>query len=231
MNTSIFESSLSFKDFIAKTMSTMALGLAISTITAYFISLNLYTIVMSLGVIGAYLPIVLIFAELGLVIYFSSNFRNLSKKAAYICFIVYSLLNGFTLSVIFVAYTQTSIVLALGLTTILFICMSAIGHTTNVDLSKFSNIFRIALISLIVISIINYFIGSSFMDWALSCLGVLIFLGLIAFDTQKLRYLYSESFNDTELSEKLVIFGALELYLDFINLFLRILQIFGRRRD
>lgn len=221
--------SLSYKDFLAKTFLLVAVGLAISTGLAFLFTLDPYAFLYRLGTFGM---IACIIAELAIVIYFSSRILKMSKGAAYACFFIYSILNGVNLSVIFFSYSIGSIVYALGMTTVLFICMSIIGYSTNIDLSKFSSLFMIGLVVIIVGTLINnFFIKSSLADWIICCVGIVLFLGLIAFDMQKLRNLYNQTFSDPELSSKMTIYGALELYLDFINLFIRILSIFGKRRD
>lgn len=220
---------LSYKDFLSKTFLLVAAGLAVSTGLAFLFSLNPYIFLSKIGSFGM---LACIIAELAIVIYFSSRIFKMSKAAAYGCFFVYSILNGINLSVIFFSYSIGSVVYALGTTTVLFVCMSIIGHSTNIDLSKFSSMFSIGLIVIVVGTLINsLFIKSSMADWVISCVGIVLFLGLTAYDLQKLRSIYSQTFSDPELSSKMIIYGALELYLDFINLFLRILRIFGRRKN
>lgn len=223
-----YNSELSFRDYLSKTFLLVAVGLAVSTGVAFLISTNIYPFLMTIGSFGF---LICAIAEIVLVVYFTRKLMDMSKGAAYLCFFVYSILNGINLSVIFAVYTYSSIVYALGMTTVLFICMSIIGHSTSIDLTKFSSYFFIGLIVIIAASLLNLLIKSSTIEWLICCLGIVIFLGLIAFDMQKLRQLYNQTFSNSELSGKMMIYGALELYLDFINLFIRVLSIFGRRKD
>lgn len=155
----------------------------------------------------------------------------MSLSAAWTCYIMYSALLGISLSSIFWTYDLGSIVWAFGTTAILFGCMSFIGHTTKMDLSKFSTIFMAGLLAIIISSLLNMFIRSATLDRMTTILGVVIFLGLIAYDMQMLRRYYELGNRDFSMQNKVMIYGAFQLYLDFVNLFLRILQYFGRRRD
>lgn len=220
-------SNLTFKEYLSKTFLLVACGLAISTLLGFLVSNNLQ---LFFGLVGRGY-ILLVIAELAIVIYFSSRIMKMSKTAAYACFFAYSILNGINLSAIFAVYDFGSIVYALGMTTVLFVCMSIIGHTTNVDLTKFSSLIFVGLIVIIIGGLINFLLRSSLFDWILSCFGVVLFLGLTAYDMQKIRHIYNETFSDSELSSKMIVYGALELYLDFINIFIRILSIFGRRKN
>lgn len=220
---STYESSyLTFNQYLTKVFSIMSLGLIISAVTSFGASL--------IGVTYGMMMISL-FACLGISFYFSMKLRSMSLSAAWTCYIMYSVLLGVSLSSIFTAYTGGSIMWAFGATAILFICMVVIGHTTKRDLSQFSTILMAGLMAIIISSIINMFIGSAAIERMTLILGVVIFLGLIAYDMQMLRRYYQEGSYDGEMQSKIMIFGAFQLYLDFINLFLRILQFFGRRRD
>lgn len=222
-----YTGSLSFKDYMSKTYSVVALGLLVSTLTSLLISSSYALLV---GVLRSSLIIVLL--ELGVAIFFNARLMNMKKTTAYICYFLYSFLTGLTLSVVLLAYTSTSVVLALAGTTILFACMSIIGRTTNVDLTKYSSVISIGLTVMVVISLINsLLIHSSFTNLLITYAMVIIFLVLIAMDNQKLLRFYNASAYDDELKEKMMIMGAFQLYLDFINLFLRVLEIFGKRRD
>ena len=218
--------SYTFRDYLNRTFLTMGLGLGISTIVAYLIALNprfLYSSGLSL---------IACLAQLGLAFYFGGCLTTMSKKTAWICFIAYSALMGFSLSAIIFVYSYSSVVLALFTTTVLFFCMAFIGKTTNFDLTNLSSLFAVGLIAMIVVSLINTFLlHSSGVEMILCYVGIILFLGLIAYDVQRLRYFYSQGFYDAEMMEKAMVYGAFQLYLDFINLFLRILQFFGRRRN
>lgn len=222
-----YTSSLSFKDYMTKTYSVVALGLLVSTLTALLISSS-YTLLF--GVLRY--SIILVLAELGVAIFFNARLMNMKKSTAYICYFLYSFLTGLTLSVVVLTYASSSVVLALAGTTILFVCMSIIGRTTNVDLTKYSSIISVGLSVMLITTLLNnLLIHSSFTDMLVMYAMVIIFLVLIAMDNQQLIRLYNSSAYNDELKEKLMIMGAFQLYLDFINLFIRVLEIFGKRRD
>ncbi len=223
-----YDTELSFKDFLTKTFLMVAIGLAVTTTIAFFVSKFFYQFMYLIGSVGF---IVLLLAEVGVVIYLGARITSLSKTTAYTLYFLYSALNGINISTVLMVYTGASVVLAFGMTTLLFICMSIIGNSTKVDLTKYSSLFAIGLVVLLIGGIINIFIGSGIGDWLLCVVGVVLFLGLIAYDMQRLRNMYNAAYSNPEISDNLVIYGALQLYLDFINLFIRIIRIFGRRRD
>jgi len=175
--------------------------------------------------------IVAIIAELGLVLALSFGLRRMSPGVAIAMFFVYAALNGFTLSLIFWVYDLGSISAAFFTTAGLFGAMTVVGYTTQIDLSKYSSYFIMALIGLIIASIVNVFLRSSGFDFIISIVGVLIFTALTAYDTQWIKNMAADPTieADGSLSMKLSIMGALKLYLDFINLFLYLLRLFGRR--
>ena len=147
-------------------------------------------------------------------------------------FALYSVLNGVTMSFIFIAYTSTSIATAFFVTAGMFAAMSFIGFVTKKDLSSFGSFFTMALIGLIIASVVNIFLNSSVMYWIITYVGVLLFVGLTAYDTQKIKQLlieYGDEVNDS--TQKLALIGSLSLYLDFINLFLYILRLFGNNKE
>ena len=143
-------------------------------------------------------------------------------------FFGYAFLNGFTLSVIFAAYELTSIGYAFIATSALFGILSFIGYTTDKDLSNWSTMLTTTLIVGLVLTVINLFIGSTMLDIVLDWAMLFLFFGLTVYDTNKIRAMHDAGFCD---EEKLYVYGAMELYLDFINIFLRILSLFGRRKD
>src|SRR5699024_866311 len=144
---------------------------------------------------------------------------------------IYSLLNGATLSVIFLAYTAASISTTFFITAGTFIVMSAFGYFTKADLTQFGKIFMMLLIGIIIASVVNFFLKNETLYWIVSYVGVAIFVGLIAYDTQKIKRFFLEAEGDEEMIKKISIMGALTLYLDVINLFLFLLRFFGGRRD
>ena len=171
----------------------------------------------------------LIIAELGIVIFLSFRFMAMSPGAAAAAFLVYSVLNGLTLSVIFWAYSNASIVQAFVTAAAMFGAMSVYGMVTRRDLTSWGSFFFMGLIGILIASVVNMFIHSSGLDFVISILGVFVFLGLTAWDTKKLKTMATVS---GPQQENVAVIGALALYLDFINLFLFVLRIFGggRRR-
>jgi len=168
----------------------------------------------------------LMLAEIGLVLWLSFRITKMSPAAAASAFLVYSLLNGLTLSVIFFVYTQASIVSAFVTCAGMFAAMSVYGMVTKRDLTSVGSFFFMGLIGIVICSVINIFLKSSALGFAISFIGVFVFLGLTAWDTQKLKA-YATA---PELRENLAVYGALALYLDFINLFLMLLRLFGGNR-
>ena len=204
----------------------MFVGLVITTVIAAFTD-STALIMQNPGIlIGAFI------GELVLVIALSWAINRLSPTVAALMFVVYAALNGLTLSLIVHAYTGASVTMAFVSTAAIFGVMSVFAFTTKVDLLQFRNYFFIALIGLLVASVINIFMHSSGLDTLISFAGVLIFTALTAYDTQKLKYMAaSPQFQaDGSAVAKYSILGALRLYLDFVNLFIFLLRIMGRRR-
>jgi FtsH-binding integral membrane protein len=178
-------------------------------------------------------PIVLliaILAEFGLVIGISRGLNRLSSGAATMLFIGYAGLNGFTLSIVLLAFSTASVFWAFVSSAALFGAMSVIGYTTKVDLSRMGTFLMMGVLGLIIAMVINLFVNSGPLDTVISIVGVLIFTVLTAFDTQRIGRLAAEMSMDGEAEIKFGIMGALQLYLDFINMFLYLLRLTGRRR-
>jgi hypothetical protein len=173
----------------------------------------------------------IIIAELALVIWLSAKALRMSHGLAITLFCAYSFLNGVTLTAIFLVYTGSSILTTFGVTAGTFFFFSVYGLTTKKDLTSIGNLAMMGLIGVIIASVVNIFLKSSMLMWITTYIGVAVFLGLIAYDTQKLKNIHALGFQDAEVRKKTAILGALTLYLDFINLFLLLLRIFGRRRD
>ncbi len=180
---------------------------------------------------GSMMPFyVLIFAELGLVWWLSASIDKMSSGLATALFILYSALNGLTLAVVFLLYTKASIASTFFVTAGTFGVMSAYGYFTKKDLTSWGNLLFMALIGFIIASIVNIFLQSSFFYWLITYAGILIFVGLTAYDTQKIKKMSLGLDADSEAGKKGAIMGALMLYLDFINLFLLLLRVLGNRR-
>jgi len=211
---------------IRKVYVWMCLALLITAGTAYRVanSEELLRIIFSskLSFFG------IIIAQFAIVWFLSARIKTLSMTTATILFALYSVLMGVTMSCIFIAYTQSSIASTFFITAGTFAIMSIYGFTTKKDLTSIGNLLFMALVGLIIAMVVNFFLKSSMMDLVISCIGVLIFVGLTAYDTQKIKALMNRE--NTEENQKMAIIGSLMLYLDFINLFLFLLRIFGRRR-
>jgi FtsH-binding integral membrane protein len=173
--------------------------------------------------------IVLLLATLGLVFFISFRINRLQASTALGLFMLYAALLGVALSSIFLAYTGASITRVFFISAATFGAMSLYGYTTQRDLTGIGSFLMMGLLGLIVASVVNMFLKSSGLDWALSVIGVLIFVGLTAYDTQKIKEFYDVN-DDGTVSGRKAVMGALSLYLDFINLFLMMLRLFGDRR-
>ena len=172
---------------------------------------------------------VVMLAPLGVVLYMSFGIAKMSASKAQTVFWIFAALMGLSLSSIFAVYTETSITRVFFITAGTFGAMSIYGYTTKRDLTKFGSFLIMGLIGIIIASIVNMFMKSPMMYWIISILGVLIFVGLTAYDTQKIKNMYLAS-DSGELMGKKAVMGALTLYLDFINLFIMLLRLFGQRR-
>ena len=175
--------------------------------------------------------IVLIVLELGLVIGISAAINKLSSPAAIALFLLYAVVNGLTLSFVFWAYELPTVFTAFSVTAATFGAMAIIGAVTKRDLTKIGGLCMMGLIGIMIASIVNIFIGNGPLDTLLCIVGVLIFVGLTAYDTQRIKRQLAQAGGDTgdEFVKKISVMGALSLYLNFINLFLRILRLLGRR--
>ena len=200
----------------------MFIGLAITFGVGFYVSLNEN---MLYNVFSKYY-IFFIIAELVVVIWLSARIYKMQPTTAKILFCLYSFLTGLTFSSIFVLYNLTSIMMIFGITSILFLIFSLIGNHTKIDLTRLGTYLFMGLIGIILCSIINMFIGSSAFDLGITIVALVIFIAYIAYDIQMIKRRIN-FMND----DNLAIFGALQLYIDFINIFLRLLQLFGKSRD
>ena len=208
----------------------MTAGLALTGVVAYGLSNNP---AMMRSIVGSpFLFFAIVIGELALVMYLSAKLMHMSAQAATLAFAVYSVLNGITMSVIFLAYTGATISLAFFSTAATFGAMSLYAMVTKRDLSGFGHYLVMGVIGIIIVSFINIFLKSPAVYYFISYAGVLIFMGLTAFDTQRILQMSNQLSGtvDEGMYIKLSIMGALKLYLDFINIFLFLLRIFGRRR-
>jgi len=209
----------------------MMLGLFISGFTAYLAS---YSAAIQQFLFGnSYMIWILLIIELGLVFSISGGMRTMTASTASILFVLFSFLNGLTLSFIFLVYTSVSITTTFFITGLTFGATSFYGYITKTDLTSWGKYLFMGLIGIIIASVVNIFVHSTTMSWVISYIGVAVFVGLTAYDTQKIRRL-GETMGAEEGSEhfgKVAIVGALALYLDFVNLFLLFLNFTGRGRN
>ena len=226
-NERLWEASKVFPVLMRKVYVWMTLALAITGFTAYGVATSpglmqaIYT--------NQILFWGLIIAEFALVIGVSSAINKLSLATATLMFILYSVINGALLSYIFILYTASSISTVFFITAGTFAAMAFVGYTTKTDLTSIGKISLMALIGLIIATVVNVFIKSTMFDLIVSYVGVLIFVGLTAYDSQKIKQMLLQAPDAGESAQKVALLGALSLYLDFINLFLYLLRIFGKR--
>lgn len=202
----------------------MFVGLIVTFGVAYFLSQNE---VMMNNLFSGKKYIIVWIAEIVVVLVLSLRIRKLSVMTARILFLLYSFLTGLTVSSIFVVYSIPSIIYVFLITSILFLVFAIIGYVTKIDLSRFGSILMMALLGSLICVIINMFIKSETFDLVTTIVMVLIFLAYIAYDINVIK----RNYMDIEDEDKLAIYGALSLYLDFINLFLRLLRLFGKSND
>ena len=216
------------RKFLTKVYSWMSLALLLSGITAFIVATSPFLINLVFGnKIG--FPLLAI-GEIVLVWWLSASIRKISTLAASIAFLAYSVINGATLASIFYVFSLDSIIVVFLVSALMFIGMSLYGVFSKSDIMSFGRYFSMAIIGLIVASVINIFLKSSGFNWVISIVTVVIFTGLTAYDTRKM-ILVSQQADGSDMFQKASIIGALELYLDFINIFLALLRIFGKSRD
>lgn len=223
--------------FMSNVFMWMFAALGLTAITAYFFGTSTNFVPMmfsakdngsiSMNIIGW----VVTLAPLAIIFIMSWLSEKLKSTTMILLFIVYSVLMGLSLSFIFLAYTSASIFKTFLITSVMFGVMAVVGYTTNTDLTKFGSILIMALIGLIVASIVNLFMHSNTLDYIISFVGVLLFTGLTAYDMQKIKKIGLAGLDDNETMKKIAIKAALNLYLDFLNLFLYLLKFFGKGRS
>lgn len=214
--------------FLIRVYNWMVLGLVITAVVSLIVS-SIQTFANAIcgnGVIFFGLIIV----ELALVIALSAAINRISASTATLMFFAYSALNGLALSVVFLAYTQASITSTFFITAATFGALSIYGYTTKSDLTSWSSFLFMGLIGIILASVANIFIHNQALYWIVTYGGIIVFVGLTAYDTQKLKQMAWSDFGDESMERKASVIGALRLYLDFINLFLFFLRLTGRRR-
>ena len=214
------------RSYMVKIYNFMSIALGISGLVAFLVSSS--PALMG-AIFGTPLAWVVMLAPLGFVMFFGYKLNSLSSEQAKNYLWIYSALMGISLSTIFIAYTSTSIARVFFISAATFGGMSLYGYTTKKDLTGMGSFLFMGLIGLLVASLVNIFLKSSALEFALSAIGVLIFIGLTAYDTQKIKQAYYRT-TDSEITAKLAVMGALNLYMDFINLFIMMLRFFGDRK-
>jgi len=221
------QTAIESRTFINKVYGWMFLALLITGIMAAYTVSSRTLLNLVFG--GRFNFYGLILAEFGMVIYLTRAIAKMSTTAAMISFIAYSVLNGLTMSVIFLVYTQASIATTFFVAGGTFGIMSLYGYFSKADLTSIGNLMFMGLVGVIIATILNIFLKSEGLYWIITYVGIAVFIGLTAYDTQKIKKM-SLMQMDGEMKSKATIMGALRLYLDFINLFLLLLRLFGRRR-
>jgi FtsH-binding integral membrane protein len=216
------------RGFIARVYGWMTLGLIVTAVAAFLTLTNemIFSAIMSnrlilYGLLGG---------ELLLVLVLSATVNRLSTPVAGLMFALYAALNGVIFSVLTLVYTGDSILITFGVTACTFGIMTLFGFTTQRDLTKMGSLAIMALIGILLASVVNIFLNNPAIYWIVTYVGILVFIGLIAYDTQKLKRMSLTLSEDGQVAQKASIMGALTLYLDFINLFLMLLRVLGRRR-
>uniref|UniRef100_A0AB33JDX9 Bax inhibitor-1/YccA family protein n=1 Tax=Prevotella sp. GTC17262 TaxID=3236797 RepID=A0AB33JDX9_9BACT len=220
--------SAAFPALMRKVYVWMTLALVLSGVTAYGVatSPNLLALIAN----NSFIMWGLLLGELGLVLAINAGINKMPLTTATLLFALFSVLNGATLSFIFLAYTMTIIAKVFFITAGTFAATALYGYSTKRDLSKLGSLLTMGLIGLIIASLVNVFlVKSSGFDLIVSYIGVLIFVGLTAWDSQRIKVMMAQAEDLSESSQKLAVLGAMSLYLDFINLFLYLLRIFGNR--
>ena len=219
---------LAFPALMRKVYLWMALALAITGFTSYEVStsvnLMLFIFEQEWHFYG------LIIAEIALVWYLSARITRLSLSTATLLFALYAVLNGVTLSALFLVFTEESIAQVFFITAGTFGVMSLIGYTTKTDLTSLGKLLLMALIGLVIATVVNWFMNSTMLSTVISYIGVVLFVGLTAYDTQAIKRLLAQADDMDEEAQKISLLGALTLYLDFINLFIYLLRILGKKK-
>lgn len=228
-STSYGADDVGLRQYMTAVYGWMAIGICITGLVALFTVST--PALLRLVYSSDFTIIGLLVAEVILVMYLASRIQKMRFQTAIAVFLGYAALNGLTISSIFFRFTHSSIAGTFFVTAATFGVMTAYGFFTKKDLSSLGNLFFMGLIGIIIASVANFFLQSQVIYWAVTYIGVAIFIGLIAYDTQKIKkyYVVSGGYNTSD-GKKLAILGALHLYIDFINLFLLLLRIFGRRK-
>lgn len=208
-------------EFLGKVFKWFGLGLLITFMAAYFTSSSLFMLNLIFNGPGY---IIIFLAEIILAIWLTTRIRKMDSKLTKILYVAYAILTGLTFSSIFIVYEMLSIIYVFLATSVIFLIFSMLGRNSRFDLSRLGVYLFVGLLSIIIIGIINIFIMNSALDMTLCILGVIIFVGYVYYDINKIVNYYDETDN-------MAVVGAFQLYLDFINIFLKLLRLFGKERD
>ena len=214
------------RSYMLRVYNYMATGLGLTGLTAYFVAI---TPSLFNAIYGTPFYWIVALAPLGFVFYLSARLHKISFAKAQTVFWIFSGVMGLSMAYIFIAFTGTSIARVFFITAGTFAGMSLYGYTTKKDLTGWGSFLFMGLIGIIIAMIVNIFLQSGMLSFIISCVGVLVFVGLTAYDTQRIKEMYYAS-DHPEIIGKKAIMGALKLYLDFINLFIMLLHLFGQRR-
>jgi FtsH-binding integral membrane protein len=225
--TDVGQIDVGLRQYMLRVYNYMAGGLALTGLLALFTASSPAMLQL---IFGTPLKYVVIFAPFALVLFLGFRIHKMSLGAAQLTFWLYAALNGLAFASIFLVYTHTSVARVFFITAGTFAAMSLYGYTTRRDLTGFGNFLFMGLIGIIVAGLVNLFLMSSALQFAISVIGVIVFVGLTAYDTQKIKEWYVASDDGATMGKKAV-YGALSLYLDFINLFLMLLRLFGTSRN
>ncbi|PKM94184.1 MAG: hypothetical protein CVU84_12030 [Firmicutes bacterium HGW-Firmicutes-1] len=217
-----------FNHFLSKVFTWMFVGLSLTGITAFLVATN--ESLINAIILNRTVFLGLIFGELAVVMFLSFRVHKLSFGMALGTFLLYSIMNGLTLSVVLLRYTTTSVALVFGGSALIFGVMAIYGFATKTDLEPFRALLMMGIFGMIIMSVINMFMRSAAFDPIIGYLGVAVFSGLTAYDIQKLKKYHKHSSKENHGDSNMAIIGALMLYLDFINIFLSLLRITGNRR-
>ena len=208
-------------EFLSTVFNWFGLGLLVTFITSFIVSTNIYLLSLIFGGIGY---IVIIISEIVLAIWLTTRIRKMDSGLTKILYIAYSVLTGLTFSSIFIMYQLSSIIFIFLASAVIFFVFAFLGKKTNIDLSKMGVYLFIGLLSIIILEIINIFIMNNTLDMVLCVVGLIIFIAYVSYDVNKIVNYYDDTDN-------MAIVGAFELYLDFINIFIKLLRLFGKERN
>jgi uncharacterized protein len=215
------------REYMLRVYNFMASGLALTGIVAYVFAQYLFT---NPALLRSPVMFLIMLAPLGLVMLMSFGIQRMQASTAQMVFWLYAGVMGLSLATVFIYFTGASVARVFFITAGTFAAMSLYGYTTQRDLSQFGAFLFMGLIGIIIAGLVNIFVGSTALQFAISVIGVIVFTGLTAWDTQQIKEMYYEA-DDYEMGSKKAIMGALRLYLDFINLFMMLMQLLGTRRD